>query len=635
MAAAALLLLLIATLGSIAPSVAISADCSSCDASLTAPVYYGCSENLSAFIAINDQKLECGAALSMEQTSSSTSKFYYPDAEDGSLYSLILIDTTDIDPIVGTVPPFLPFPIIHYGALNIEADVLRDGMSLDNFHFDGAGVTRVSPFWEWQPLVPLEDLSKIPPSGIPPPDINTRAFNYEFLLGKQAWEKSDPLTDQNVNWDFIAYLRRTIVGEPIQTTYISSGYCVVDVDEGVLDSYGCAVSAETGSGLGSVPEIVGPSVAMEGTGMTSPSTNIGGMGTTTEATTTTTIATTEGTIKSTSPPATEPVIAEEVCDCERDGQPLPPTVYMEQKWDAQQVLLIQTTSDGTGSKLIENTCGPDTYYDTTAVVLGVNRTVDPTATAIGANNEGQVMNSCDAISFTTYERDWVDGCEGQSDPGRKSMGWCGYVYLTPNADPSDPYLVAAGVQSFVEVDSSICVEKAVQCGQFVSPTGCTNTPAFSDNWGGGCAEYESPNNYPSWCEAYGNEGEEGMTPNENCCICKELADGSATAPTERPSIATPNPTASPTIAKDTTTSAPTSADTTGSSPTKEPSPIATQNPTTTTAKDTFSSAPTTGPTKRPAQTPTSSASSWSINFLPLTAMLLLSSCILKDLLIFR
>ena len=54
------------------------------------------------------------------------------------------MDTTGIDQIVGTHAPFLPFPIIHYGAMNILGDTLIDGLSLDKFHYNTTGV-RVQP----------------------------------------------------------------------------------------------------------------------------------------------------------------------------------------------------------------------------------------------------------------------------------------------------------------------------------------------------------------------------------------------------------------------------------------------------------------------------------------------------------
>ena len=127
---------------------------------------------------------------------------------------------------------------------------------------------------------------------------------------------------------------------------------------------------------------------------------------------------------------------------------LPPTVYQEQKDDAQHILLIQTTSNGTATQVLESACGPDTYYDTTSIILGVNRTVNPTATAIGSNNKGEVLSSCEDVAFTTYEKEWTEGCTGAIDPGVKPVGWCGYVYLTENPVPGKPYVLAAGGESF-------------------------------------------------------------------------------------------------------------------------------------------------------------------------------------------
>ena len=52
---------------------------------------------------------------------------------------------------------------------------------------------------------------------------------------------------------------------------------------------------------------------------------------------------------------------------------------------------------------------------------------------------------------------------------------------------------------------------------------CTDTPNYLDMWGGGCGDYELPGN-EAWCRAYGNMGEEGNTPNKNCCACKALVE---------------------------------------------------------------------------------------------------------------
>ena len=40
-------------------------------------------------------------------------------------------------------------------------------------------------------------------------------------------------------------------------------------------------------------------------------------------------------------------------------------------------------------------------------------------------------------------------------------------------------------------------------------------------YGGSCEDYALPGN-EAWCGAYGNDGEVGMTPNENCCVCKQI-----------------------------------------------------------------------------------------------------------------
>lgn len=176
-----------------------------------------------------------------------------------------MMDTTGIDPIVGTQPPFLPFPIIHYGAMNIPGDVLIDGMSLDKFHYDATGI-RVQPFLSYVDPKPSEELSKVQPDYVPP-DLNTRAFNYEFILGEQSRERDVPLMDKNTNWEFIGFLKRSIggLGDPVASTYFSTGYCVKDIiEEGSSDSLvieeeegaigsDCPVPSETLSGVGSVP----------------------------------------------------------------------------------------------------------------------------------------------------------------------------------------------------------------------------------------------------------------------------------------------------------------------------------------------------------------------------------------------
>lgn len=52
---------------------------------------------------------------------------------------------------------------------------------------------------------------------------------------------------------------------------------------------------------------------------------------------------------------------------------------------------------------------------------------------------------------------------------------------------------------------------------------CKDTPGFVDKYGGTCKDYQAAGNHPSWCLNYGNDGDFGMTPNKNCCVCKAIA----------------------------------------------------------------------------------------------------------------
>lgn len=135
---------------------------------------------------------------------------------------------------------------------------------------------------------------------------------------------------------------------------------------------------------------------------------------------------------------------------------LPESVVQQIKSDTPQVLLVQTTNDGIESNTIEAPCGTETYYDTSALVLEVKKTIDPDATYIGAA-KGEVIDVCDTVEFTTYEKEWIEEeCDAKKETGRRDEGWCGYVYLTPSMNPSDPYKPSAGYRSFEEEDASVC-----------------------------------------------------------------------------------------------------------------------------------------------------------------------------------
>ena len=149
--------------------------------------------------------------------------------------------------------------------MNIPGDVLVDGMSLSPLHYDETGVL-VKPFVSYQKPVPAEQLKKIN-SGTAEeaPDLNTRAFNYEFMLGKQRYERDDPNMDLYTNWEFIGFLKRNVDTTNILSTYFTTGYCVKDIE---LYGVDCPVPMETLSGYGRIPEWVADKTA-SGTGIVS------------------------------------------------------------------------------------------------------------------------------------------------------------------------------------------------------------------------------------------------------------------------------------------------------------------------------------------------------------------------------
>jgi len=77
------------------------------------------------------------------------------------------------------------------------------------------------------------------------------------------------------------------------------------------------------------------------------------------------------------------------------------------------------------------------------------------------------------------------------------------------------------------------------------PKSCTNTPGYLDIYLDSCAFYEAFEGYPSRCFAYGNDGEAGSTPNENCCACidllKEIDSAPATVASQPPGSTSEEP----------------------------------------------------------------------------------------------
>lgn len=173
---------------------------------------------------------------------------------------------------------------------------------------------------------------------------------------------------------------------------------------------------------------------------------------------------------------------------------LPESVVQQILADTPQVVLIQTTNNGVLSSTLQVPCGTDTYYDTNAIVLEVQRTVDPTATAIGAA-KGDVIEVCNTVEFATYEKEWNDeDCEAATDPGRKDEGYCAIAYLTPAMDPSNPYRLAAGVRSFEEQDPSVCEEAAAKANCPAGGTSIGNSSGGGSNGEGESGSDSDANN---------------------------------------------------------------------------------------------------------------------------------------------
>ena len=246
-------------------SAETSADCSTCDHSLTAPLYQACSEE-KAYLTFNDVKVECGQALSLE-TVGSIPKFHYEGAEPDELYTLLMVDTTGIDPNVGTQAPYLPFPLLHYGAVNIPGDAVANGVSLDTSYELETGA-RAFPFVSYQKPIPASQLTKEVFPGQETPPIETRAINYEFMLGKQRYKRENPNIDLLKNWEFIGFLKRNVADTTnIISTYFTTGYCVKDINdnEAADGSYGsdCPVPAKTLSTYGKPPAYLADAAATQ------------------------------------------------------------------------------------------------------------------------------------------------------------------------------------------------------------------------------------------------------------------------------------------------------------------------------------------------------------------------------------
>ena len=228
-------------IGTLAAASEISASCAGCNQKLAKPVVYGCIENEPLYLTINGTKLPCGSAITLEQ-GLVTPEVHYADAKNDTLYSILLVDTTGTDPSESLKPPFLAYPLLLYGALNVPGNLLRDGMTMKKYVYDGTQV-QVKAFQEYLPPSPPTP-NEVP--GFAPMDISIVPFSYELMLGEQLREAGDnepPDYTEPERFDFY-YVFSKLAPVNTVSSYFSSGACVVEVDAG--GEVPCDIKTETG-----------------------------------------------------------------------------------------------------------------------------------------------------------------------------------------------------------------------------------------------------------------------------------------------------------------------------------------------------------------------------------------------------
>jgi hypothetical protein len=219
----------------------ISASCASCIQNLAKPVVFGCVENEPLYLTFNGTKLPCGSAITLEQ-GMITPEVHYTDAKNDTLYSILLVDTTGTDPSESLQPPFMDYPLLLYGALNVPGNLLKDGMTMKKYVYDGTQVL-VKAFQEYiapNPPTPNE----VP--GFEPMDITIMPFNYELMVGEQFREVGDnepPDYTEPIRFDFYYVLSKLAPVNKV-SSYFSSGACVVEVDAG--NEVPCDIKTEKG-----------------------------------------------------------------------------------------------------------------------------------------------------------------------------------------------------------------------------------------------------------------------------------------------------------------------------------------------------------------------------------------------------
>ena len=222
----------------------ISASCENCNSKLAKPVAFGCGtdkNNEPLYLTFNGKKLPCGSALTLDQAKT-TPDVTYTDAKNGTLYSILLVDTTGKDPSACLKSPFCDYPLLTYGALNVPGEALAEGIPMSKFVRDGTNIL-VRAFQEYvapDPPVPQE----VP--GFDTMDMTIFPFQYELMVGEQLREAGDNeppdyTTPIRFGYDYI-FAKHAPPNKVY--SYFSSGACVVAVDAG--EETPCDIKTEKG-----------------------------------------------------------------------------------------------------------------------------------------------------------------------------------------------------------------------------------------------------------------------------------------------------------------------------------------------------------------------------------------------------
>ncbi len=163
----------------------------------------GCTpQTLPLKVVYTNGTMSCGDAIPIADAAVPPSVSVMDDQmiQADKYYTLLLVDTT-------TSPMH---PILHYGAVNIPGSNLSASMDL-------AESTMIDVFSSYR--------GPNPPGYVP--GIQTKQFNYEYILAEQGSGKDDSITNltSNIRFNYTEFLsdRDTTT---ITTSYFSSGFCV-------------------------------------------------------------------------------------------------------------------------------------------------------------------------------------------------------------------------------------------------------------------------------------------------------------------------------------------------------------------------------------------------------------------------